>query len=218
MQHPSGLNDRVVAKVVARRGRLHAHEHIDAKRTALVVIDLNAGSVAQNENCQDMVPRVNTLAHAIRVRGGLVAWVTSHFEATPSAVAIYGTDAARFVSETSNEAAQLWPDLHVEAADVHAVKRGASAFFPGKCDLHEKLAERNIDTLLICGTVTNVCVESSARDAAELGYRVTLISDACSGHANGLHEATLNTFYRCFGDVRPTADAISLLEESRAAA
>jgi ureidoacrylate peracid hydrolase len=65
--------------------------------------------------------------------------------------------------------------------------------------------------LLIAGAVTNICCESSARDATELGYKVIMISDALSGHAHGLHEATLATFYRIFGDVRPSSEIIKLL-------
>jgi ureidoacrylate peracid hydrolase len=50
-----------------------------------------------------------------------------------------------------------------------------------------------------------------ARDAVELDYKVIMISDALSGQAHGLHEATLATFYRIFGDVRPSEDVIRLL-------
>ena len=57
--------------------------------------------------------------------------------------------------------------------------------------MKEQLDSRSIDTLLIAGAVTNICCESSARDAAELNYKVILVSDALSGHAHGLHEATL---------------------------
>ena len=41
-----------------------------------------------------------------------------------------------------------------------------------------------------------------------------MVSDALSGQAHGLHEATLATFYRIFGDVRPTHDVIDLLSRS----
>jgi nicotinamidase-related amidase len=68
-----------------------------------------------------------------------------------------------------------------------------------------------VDTVLIAGAVTNICCESSARDAAELEYRVIMVSDALSGHAHGLHEATLATFYRIFGDVRPSDEVMRLL-------
>jgi len=55
------------------------------------------------------------------------------------------------------------------------------------------------------------------RDAIELGYKVIIISDALAGHAHGLHEATLATFYRIFGDVRPSSEIMELLSESLAA-
>jgi len=73
------------------------------------------------------------------------------------------------------------------------------------------LRARGVDTILIAGAVTNICCESSARDAVELDYKVIMISDALSGQAHGLHEATLATFYRIFGDVRPSKDVIGLL-------
>jgi nicotinamidase-related amidase len=68
-----------------------------------------------------------------------------------------------------------------------------------------------VDRILIAGTVTNICCESSARDAVELDYKVIMISDALSGQAHGLLEATLATVYRTFGDVRPSEDVIRLL-------
>ena len=60
--------------------------------------------------------------------------------------------------------------------------------------------------------MTNVCCESSARDATELGYEVTMVSDACHGHSYGLHEASLATFYRIFGDVRPSSEVVELID------
>jgi nicotinamidase-related amidase len=105
----------------------------------------------------------------------------------------------------------LWRDLQTSPHDLVAVKSGASAFFPGKCNLKEHLDSLGIDTLLIAGAVTNICCESSARDAVELDYKVIMVSDALSGHAHGLHEATLATFYRIFGDVRLSAEIIELL-------
>jgi nicotinamidase-related amidase len=121
-------------------------------------------------------------------------------------------------TQTGGIGTVLASSLDVSDDDLHAVKLGASAFFPGRCDLHDQLRSAAIDTLFIAGLVTNVCCESSARDACELGYRVTMISDACVGQSFGLHEASLSTFFRVFGDVRPTDDAIALIERSLAAA
>lgn len=215
MQHPSGIPEKIVRKVVARRGRLHAFEAIDPKMTALVVIDLDEATVGNDEASQRMVSTVNTLAAALRQRGGVVAWVLSRMDTMPKHFsAILGVDlATKHFNDGHGDGAgtRLWPALSQEEADLVAVKSGASAFFPGKCDLKAQLDARGIDTVLIAGAVTNICCESSARDAAELEYKVIMVSDALSGHAHGLHEATLATFYRIFGDVRPSEEVIRLL-------
>jgi nicotinamidase-related amidase len=90
-------------------------------------------------------------------------------------------------------------------------KTASSAFFPGRCPLPDLLAERGITTVLITGTVTNVCCESSARDASTLGYRVVMVADANAAMRDQDHNATLHTVYRTFGDVRATADVLSLI-------
>ncbi len=121
-------------------------------------------------------------------------------------------------ADPKNLLSQLWSGLEVRETDLHATKSGWSAFFPGKCDLHEQLREFGVRNLLIAGTVTNVCCESSARDAVELGYRVTMLSDANVGHSYGLHEASLATFFRIFGDVRPVSDLPQILGQEPLAA
>lgn len=220
MQHPSGIPEKIVRKVLARRGRLHAFEAIDPVATALVVIDLDEATVANDETCQRMIPTINTLATVVRETGGVVAWVLSRMMAMPRHFrAILGTELAeRYFNDgqIGGPGTKLWHALQRDAADIVATKSGASAFFPGKCDLKEQLDPRHIDTVLIAGAVTNICCESSARDAAELDYKVIMLSDALSGHAHGLHEATLATFYRIFGDVRPSEEITRLLRSPSA--
>jgi len=215
MQHPSGIPEKIVNKVVARRGRLHAFETIEPATTALVVIDLDEATVAHDGTWPRIIANVNTLAAAVRETGGVVAWVLSRMHAMPKHFrAILGDDlATRYFNDGHENGAgtRVWPELQQEAVDLVAVKSGASAFFPGKCNLAAQLDARGIDTILIAGAVTNICCESSARDAVELDYKVFMISDALSGQAHGLHEATLSTFYRIFGDVRPSEDIIQLM-------
>src|SRR6476661_3616523 len=83
MQHPSGIPEKIVRKVVARRGRLHAFETIDPQTTALVVIDLDEATVGNDDTAQRMTAAVNALAGAVRQAGGVVAWVLSHMTALP---------------------------------------------------------------------------------------------------------------------------------------
>jgi ureidoacrylate peracid hydrolase len=215
VNHPSGIPEKIVRKVMARRGRLHAFESLDGRRTALVVIDFDTATIGASQDCQQLVPRVNALADVVRTAGGVVAWVTSQMPALPRHfAAIVGDElAAKYFNDgqPGGPGTTLWHELDRSTRDVFAVKFGASAFFPGKCNLKEQLDRCGIDTLLIAGAVTNICCESSARDAVELDYKVILVSDALSGHAHGLHEATLATFYRIFGDVRPSTEIAALL-------
>ncbi len=81
MQHPSGIPEKIVKKVVARRGRLHAFETIDPKTTALAVIDLDEATVGNDDTSQHMIPTVNTLTRAVRQSRGTVAWVLSRMNA-----------------------------------------------------------------------------------------------------------------------------------------
>ncbi|MEO8453068.1 MAG: hypothetical protein ABI647_24980 [Gemmatimonadota bacterium] len=71
VKHPSGIPEKIVKKVVARRGRPHAFESIEPRRTALVVIDLDDATVGSNDQCRRVVPRVNEMAAAGRRVGGL---------------------------------------------------------------------------------------------------------------------------------------------------
>jgi len=215
MEHPSGIPEKIVKKVVARRGRLHAFETIETPRTALVVIDMDTATVAGNEQCLSLISTINQVANTLRNNGGVVAWVLSKMNAMPKHfAAILGNDLAEKYfkdGQIGGAGTKLWHELQREEEDLLAIKSGASAFFPGKCDLKERLDSFEIDTLLIAGTVTNICCESSARDAAELEYKVIMLSDCLAGHAHGLHEATLSTFYRIFGDVRPSSEIINLI-------
>ena len=88
MQHPSGIPEKIVNQVIARRGRLHAFETIDPKTTALVVIDLDDATVGNDDTSQRMIPVVNALAHAVRQSGGVVAWVLSRMNVMPLRCAV----------------------------------------------------------------------------------------------------------------------------------
>lgn len=82
-------------------------------------------------------------------------------------------------------------------------------------DLHAALQSHAIKRLVICGMMTHMCVEAAVRAAADLGYEVTLIHDACatrqltfSGHnvkAEDVHNATLSTLARTYAAVIDTA-------------
>jgi len=76
MKHSAIKNQKVVDKVVARRGTLHAFNNFDMSRTALVVIDFMLATIEADQSCLDFIPSINLLASNLRSVDGTVAWVT----------------------------------------------------------------------------------------------------------------------------------------------
>ena len=218
--HAWRIEEREYQRHEQRRGRRHAYRHLTAARTALVVIDMIPFFVANSPFARGIVPNIQALADALRSRGGKVAWVLPE-QTTPTPVDLefFGTASAQLYHGAGGHGPlrdRLWPAFQAHPPDLLVEKSARSAFFPGRCPLPQLLAERGIDTVLIAGTVTNVCCESSARDAATLGYRVIMLADANAARRDQDHNATLHTIYRSFGDVRTTADVLGLIDEPSA--
>ena len=116
--------------------------------------------------------------------------------------------------DESSEAFKLFPELEVLDGDMRIKKIKYSAFTPGSPDIDAQLKACGIDTLLIAGTLTNVCCESTARDAMLLDYKVIMLSDGCATLTDEEHAGTLNTFMMFFGDVMSTDEAITRLAQS----
>ena len=226
--HKIALSPDIVARVTRRRGgKLHAYGSLDPTTTALVVIDMQnvwvkQGMPAYSPYCEAIVPNINRLAAATRGAGGKVYWVR----------AIYGDDAPRTWSAymdfldrgqmenmlqaltDGNEGAALWHDLDIQPEDEITIKRRFSALIQGSSDLGERLTKAGIDTLIITGTATNVCCESTARDAFMLNYRTLMVSDANATSSDEAHNASLNALFNRFSDVFTTDEVVALLDAS----
>ena len=107
---------------------------------------------------------------------------------------------------------ELWPELEVQAKDLIVDKTRFGAFVPGSSDLHDILQARGIDTLIITGTATNVCCESTARDAMQMNYKVIFVADANATNTDAEHNATLNNMVRLFADVMTTEELLGFLQ------
>ena len=82
-------------------------------------------------------------------------------------------------------------------------------------DLAEQLRGRGIDRVVITGVVTDVCVSTTAREAADRNFKVVVVSDACTTFSETLHRANLETLH-VFGWVRETADVIRMSQKAHA--
>jgi nicotinamidase-related amidase len=159
------------------------------------------------------VPNISSLANALRAAGGTVVWVLPGVGEDVSDEFL-GPEIARMFRASGGEGplrARVWREFEIQDEDLLVEKTAASAFFPGRCELPSMLVDRGIDTVLITGTVANVCCESAARDASTLGYRVIMVADANAARRDQDLNATLYTVYRTFGDVRPTSEVLDLI-------
>lgn len=75
--------------------------------------------------------------------------------------------------------------------------------------LDHYLRGMDIQNLVICGTVTSRCVENTARDAADRGYNVILVEDACGDSIKQNHQTTMHTFSRVLGSVKSSSEVIA---------
>jgi len=225
MPHPFTMPQEVRDRVTRRRGTFRALDHADPRKTALVVVDLQNAFMmpgvahALCEMAPSIVPNVNRLAEALRASGGTVAWVRT--TATPACLTEWSqyyehlTPAQRHkrveALADGSPGHQFWPELDIRREDMVVTKLRYSAFIQGASDLEAQLRARGIDTVLITGTVTNVCCESTARDAMMRNFRTIMISDGNAANTDQDHANSLAAFYLTFGDVETTDAAIEAL-------
>jgi len=214
------------AHAVERRGKEHIYDNLDPRKTALVVIDLQNGfmdeavAVSYVPGAVDIVPNVNRLAAAVRQTGGKVFWIRNTFDETNITTwstyfeAVTPEKRARAIANMApgTRGHELYPTLEVKPEDEIVNKYRFSAFVQGASELPERLRAQGCDTVLITGTVTNVCCESSARDAMMLNFKTVMVSDGNAARTDAEHNATLGSFYSVFGDVMDTDHLIARLE------
>jgi ureidoacrylate peracid hydrolase len=217
-----------IANIIERRGRLHVFDALAPRRTALLVVDMqNAwverGAPWEVPSARDIVPNINRLARVLRECGGLVVWIqatntmqgpdawpmffdyfTSHHKSGPGAAAL--TRGSRYHA--------LYRELEILSDEPVVPKRRFSAFIQGSSALEALLRARGIDTVVVSGTRTNVCCETTARDAMMLDFKTVMVSDATAAASDIEHMAGLMTVFQVFGDVRTTDEVIELLQKA----
>ena len=80
--------------------------------------------------------------------------------------------------------------------------------------LDQTLRNMGVESLIVSGVTTDVCVETTARDAADRGFQVIIVEDACAAFSEDLHRAALQAFSLAFGRVRKTEEVMRLLSQA----
>lgn len=100
-------------------------------------------------------------------------------------------------------------ELYPQADDLIVEKFGYGAFHG--TPLADLLRARGVESIALTGTVTQICVEETGREAFHHGFRTTMVSDAVSSFDPDLHAATLKNFAMKFGWVASSNEVIARL-------
>ncbi|KIC48650.1 cysteine hydrolase [Tateyamaria sp. ANG-S1] len=221
--HTTGIRQEIKDRVIARRGKVHLFDSFDPARTAVIVIDMQAtfcaeGGPAEVPASRGLLEPINRLNAIMRAQRGHVIWV-NHANQNKDGASDWAGFFDNFVSDDirartiqsmapGSPGQEIWQGLDVQEDDLKIMKNRYSALIPGSSPLERILRSLGIDTLLITGTKTNVCCESTARDAMMMDFNVVMVSDATAALSDEEHRAALETIIQQFGDVY-TVDEIA---------
>lgn len=208
---------------------LNSFATIDPARCALVIVDMQRVFVAPdavfgNPYAVGIVPAVNRLARRMRAAGGLVVWTRETVSGAPG-LAMPEWQYDRSIPEVAQALATmaagapgqaLYPAMEVGAGDVVIDKYRYGAFSCPAGALEATLRAHGVEMLLIAGTLTNVCCESTAREANMRGYKVIVLADATAAATDEEQNAALLNLRLNFADVRCCADVAAMLEKAAA--
>ncbi len=209
-----GVADFVKERLLQIRGDLRIFKDLDPGKTALVAIDMQNAFLEPNgpipvRSALEIVEPINRAAQGCRELGVPVIWIRSHHPAN-------GGDWRHFfdhfVRPDRREAAaahlsadahgsQFYSEMDVQDSDYIVIKNRYSCFVPGSSSLERLLRSLGRDTIVLCGTKTNICVESTARDGMMIDFRVVVLQDATSTLSDEEHQASLNVLIQEFADI-----------------
>jgi len=223
-----GLSLKIEESATHRRGRVAVFDTINARRTALLVIDmqrawLDPGAPFETPPARQLIPKLNRLAEALRRRGGWVIWI-QHTTGNRGEDGYWPLYFEHFIREADRAAViaalksdsplhAVHPALQMREGDLVLPKYRFSAFVRTPHDLEGMLVSRDVDSLIVTGTATNVCVESTVRDGMMRDFRVFMPHDAVAALDPDAHLAGLRNVMQSFADVRPVDAVLALIEE-----
>ena len=198
---------------------------INPLRTALINVDMQRCFVERSPLAAPdgliLTGRINALAKCCREAGALVVHTRSLMRADGSNLGAMGRLVPPFIIQLYTEgsdSAQLHDALHVEHGDIILNKPRYGAFHATDLDLI--LRARAIDTVIVSGIATNICCETTAREAAQRDFRVLFLSDGTATKemrgvsAADLQRATCASLAMVFGKIHTTNEVIEALYKS----
>lgn len=170
---------------------------LDASRTALLVVDVQPEYWSQcpavRQDFPEFPSRLSALVDTCRKQRAKIIWVRADYRYSHSPwlmqfARLHGGKIPSEV-ESSPHTAQ-WEDFATPQGGEFVIPK-TSWSSTSHTNLIELLQQSGIDTVLVCGLITSVCVQHSAFGIFEAGYRTILVTDACADRGRARHEAAL---------------------------
>ena len=181
----------------------------DPSSTAVLVVDMlkdffSDGGAMVLDGGDVLYEPHRELLGAARDKGMPVFWLNQDL---PPDDSLFQTRAVHCLSGTWG--AEIVDEIPVDASDIIISKRRYSGFFQTTLDLN--LRERGIDTVIVTGVVTNICVRSTVHDAFFLSYKVLVPEDLVMATSDQAQEVTLYDIETHYGDVTNLKQVMTLL-------
>lgn len=185
---------------------------LNAKKTALVIIDLQEGILpfaGGPHRADEVVTRAAKLAEKCRQQGSPVIMVRVGWSADFAEALKQPVDAQTGAVKLPENWWVYPPALGKQDSDIEVSKRQWGAFYG--TDLELQLRRRGIDTIVLCGISTNIGVESTARNAWELGFSLIIAEDACSAASAEQHQGSMTHIFPRIARVRSVEEILQAL-------
>ncbi|PEZ46368.1 isochorismatase [Bacillus thuringiensis] len=183
---------------------------LDFQKTVLLLIDLQKG-IVPIPGGKEVVEKASMLIQQFRKNNGFIGFVCVDFhDGLDYLIPITDTPVRK--TNRSKDWAEFVPELGVLKEDYKVIKRQWGAFFGTDLDL--QLRRRGIDTIVLCGIATNIGVESTAREAFQLGYQQIFITDAMASFTQEEHEASCSYIFPKIGRIRNAQDLLLSVKEN----
>jgi len=179
-------------------------------QTALIVVDLQKGIVSRPtaHPVNEVIGHARALADAFR-RRGLPVVLVNVVGGAPGR-----TEQARNLGNLPPDWTELVPELNRQPEDHTVTKRTWGAFT--NTDLERYLKAQGVTQVVIVGVATSVGVESTARQAYELGFNVTLAVDAMTDMNPDTHANSIARIFPKLGETGTTEEIVALLDRPSA--
>lgn len=167
-------------------------KEIDLKKTAILVVDLLGGSLGNIPALDEAVKNASMIVNKAReLNMPIIFSDDQHIKGVDKELELWGEHGIK-----DSEAAKPLDIFNVTKKDFIVPKRRYNGFF--QTDLDLLLRELNVDTLIVFGADTNICVLQTLAGAYFLGYKTIVAADACATFLIGKQEDGLEYFSRCY--------------------